>query len=226
MWERCPPDGPLLGWRVRSVAGVGRLRADPPSDRPRDRQPEGGPVPEHRPDATAQLTALLGERIMVLDGAMGTVIQRDRPDEAGYRGERFADWPERPAGQQRPAHASPSPTIIAAIHRDYLDAGADIIETNTFNANADLPGRLRPGGARLRAQPRGGRAGAREAATRSPRDPPTGRASSPARSARRPAPRRSRPTSTTPAPATSPSTSWSRPTSSRPAAWSTAAPTC
>ena len=50
-----------------------------------------------RPDATEELTALLRERIMVIDGAMGTAIQRDRPDEAGYRGERFADWPQRPA---------------------------------------------------------------------------------------------------------------------------------
>ena len=46
-----------------------------------------------RPDATAALTTLLEQRILVLDGAMGTAIQQDRPDEAGYRGERFADWP-------------------------------------------------------------------------------------------------------------------------------------
>ena len=46
-----------------------------------------------RPDATEELTALLRERILVLDGAMGTMIQRHRLDEAGYRGERFADWP-------------------------------------------------------------------------------------------------------------------------------------
>ena len=46
-----------------------------------------------RPDATEQLNELLGSRIMVLDGAMGTAIQRDRPDEDGYRGERFKDWP-------------------------------------------------------------------------------------------------------------------------------------
>ena len=46
-----------------------------------------------RPDATEILTATLRERIMVIDGAMGTAIQRDRPDEAGYRGERFKDWP-------------------------------------------------------------------------------------------------------------------------------------
>ena len=47
--------------------------------------------PTLRPDATAELTALLEQRILVLDGAMGTAIQRDRPDEAGYRGERFAE---------------------------------------------------------------------------------------------------------------------------------------
>ena len=46
-----------------------------------------------RPDATVELTELLRSRILVLDGAMGTAIQRDRPDEAGYRGERFKDWP-------------------------------------------------------------------------------------------------------------------------------------
>ncbi|RZI88807.1 MAG: hypothetical protein EOO67_12720, partial [Microbacterium sp.] len=49
--------------------------------------------PNIRPDCTDELTRALGERIMVIDGAMGTAIQRDRPDEAGYRGERFADWP-------------------------------------------------------------------------------------------------------------------------------------
>jgi len=46
-----------------------------------------------RPDCTDELTATLRQRIMVIDGAMGTAIQRDRPDEAGYRGERFAEWP-------------------------------------------------------------------------------------------------------------------------------------
>lgn len=50
-------------------------------------------APNIRPDCTDELTATLLERIMVIDGAMGTAIQRDRPDEAGYRGERFKDWP-------------------------------------------------------------------------------------------------------------------------------------
>ncbi|WP_425576901.1 methionine synthase [Nocardioides conyzicola] len=72
---------------------------------------------------------------MVLDGAMGTAIQRDRPDEAGYRGERFADWPSDLVGNNDLLTLT-QPEIIAGIHREYLEAGADIIETNTFNANA------------------------------------------------------------------------------------------
>jgi 5-methyltetrahydrofolate--homocysteine methyltransferase len=88
-----------------------------------------------RPDATAALTALLEQRILVLDGAMGTAIQRDRPDEAGYRGERFADWPSDVQGNNDLLSIT-QPEIIAAIHREYLEAGADLIETNTFNATA------------------------------------------------------------------------------------------
>ncbi|CAI9414616.1 methionine synthase [Nocardioides sp. T2.26MG-1] len=72
---------------------------------------------------------------MVLDGAMGTAIQRDRPDEAGYRGERFKDWPSDLVGNNDLLTIT-QPEIIAGIHREYLQAGADIIETNTFNANA------------------------------------------------------------------------------------------
>ncbi|MCY7402839.1 MAG: homocysteine S-methyltransferase family protein, partial [Nocardioides sp.] len=90
---------------------------------------------QHRPDATDALTAIMRERIMVLDGAMGTAIQRDRPDEAGYRGERFADWPSYVQGNNDLLTLT-QPQIIADIHREYLEAGADIIETNTFNANA------------------------------------------------------------------------------------------
>ncbi|CAN5468903.1 methionine synthase [soil metagenome] len=91
-------------------------------------------MPDHRPDPTAELTALLHDRIVVLDGAMGTAIQRDRPDEAGYRGERFADWPSDLQGNNDLLTLT-QPEIIAGIHREYLEAGADIIETNTFNAN-------------------------------------------------------------------------------------------
>ncbi|MFD2091382.1 methionine synthase [Blastococcus deserti] len=89
--------------------------------------------PSLRPDVTAELTALLAQRILVLDGAMGTAIQRKRPDEAGYRGERFADWPTDVQGNNDLLSVT-APEIIAGIHREYLDAGADLIETNTFNA--------------------------------------------------------------------------------------------
>ncbi|MGY1590999.1 methionine synthase [Geodermatophilus sp. SYSU D00708] len=87
-----------------------------------------------RPDATAELTALLQQRILVLDGAMGTAIQRDRPDEAGYRGERFADWPTDVQGNNDLLCLT-RPDLVAGIHREYLEAGADLVETNTFNAN-------------------------------------------------------------------------------------------
>jgi 5-methyltetrahydrofolate--homocysteine methyltransferase len=89
--------------------------------------------PQLRPDVTAELTALLEQRILVLDGAMGTAIQRDRPDEAGYRGERFADWPTDVQGNNDLLSLT-APAIVTGIHREYLEAGADLIETNTFNA--------------------------------------------------------------------------------------------
>ncbi|NEK85739.1 methionine synthase [Blastococcus saxobsidens] len=89
--------------------------------------------PTVRPDVTAELTELLNQRILVLDGAMGTAIQRDRPDEAGYRGESFADWPSDVQGNNDLLSIT-QPQIIAAIHREYLEAGADLVETNTFNA--------------------------------------------------------------------------------------------
>ncbi|WP_040339366.1 methionine synthase [Candidatus Blastococcus massiliensis] len=91
--------------------------------------------PTLRPDATAELTALLEQRILVLDGAMGTAIQRDRPDEAGYRGERFADWPSDVQGNNDLLSIT-RPEIIAGIHREYLEAGADLLETNTFNGTS------------------------------------------------------------------------------------------
>ena len=92
------------------------------------------PRADLRPDVTDELTALLQQRIMVLDGAMGTAIQRDRPSEAGYRGERFADWPSDLQGNNELLTLT-QPDIIGGIHREYLEAGADVIETNTFNAN-------------------------------------------------------------------------------------------
>ena len=79
------------------------------------------------------LQAALKSRILVLDGAMGTMIQRHRLDEAGYRGERFADWPRDVKGNNDLLTLT-QPAIIAGIHEAYLEAGADIVETNTFNS--------------------------------------------------------------------------------------------
>jgi 5-methyltetrahydrofolate--homocysteine methyltransferase len=78
-------------------------------------------------------TELLDERILFLDGAMGTMIQRHKLEEADYRGERFADWPSDLKGNNDLLSLT-QPEIIRDIHTQYLQAGADIIETNTFNA--------------------------------------------------------------------------------------------
>ncbi|VAX00704.1 5-methyltetrahydrofolate--homocysteine methyltransferase [hydrothermal vent metagenome] len=77
---------------------------------------------------------LLKERILVLDGAMGTMIQSYELDEAGYRAERFADWQSDVKGNNELLNLT-HPEIIKAIHLAYLDADCDIVETNTFNAN-------------------------------------------------------------------------------------------
>lgn len=73
------------------------------------------------------------DRILILDGGMGTMIQSHKLDEAAYRGERFADWPRSLKGNNDLLTLT-QPEIIAEIHRAYLEAGADIIETNTFNS--------------------------------------------------------------------------------------------
>jgi 5-methyltetrahydrofolate--homocysteine methyltransferase len=75
------------------------------------------------------------ERILILDGAMGTMIQRYKLDEAGYRGSRFKDHPRDLKGNNDLLVLS-QPQIISEIHDAYLEAGADILETNTFNAQA------------------------------------------------------------------------------------------
>ena len=89
-----------------------------------------------RPDVTDELRRVLAERILVIDGAMGTAIQRDRPDEAGYRGERFKDWTGEDLQGNNDLLTITQPEIVAGIHREYLLAGADVVETNTFNANS------------------------------------------------------------------------------------------
>jgi len=75
----------------------------------------------------------LRTRILVIDGAMGTMIQRHKLTEADYRGARFADWPTDLKGNNDLLCLT-KPELITAIHREYLDAGADIIETNTFSS--------------------------------------------------------------------------------------------
>ena len=131
-------------------------------------------------------------RILVLDGAMGTMIQRHALTEADFRGERFADHARDLRGDNDLLVLT-RPDVIRGIHDAYLEAGADIIETNTFNSTAisqadygleALAYELNVEGARL----------AREAADDGRRRRRTSRASSPARSARPTARCRSRPT--------------------------------
>jgi 5-methyltetrahydrofolate--homocysteine methyltransferase len=83
---------------------------------------------------TSELLRLLRERIVVIDGAMGTVIQRYKLDEAAFRGERFRDWNGKDLKGNNELLQLTRPEVIEEIHRDYLLAGADIIETNTFSA--------------------------------------------------------------------------------------------
>ncbi|MGD8875666.1 MAG: methionine synthase, partial [Gammaproteobacteria bacterium] len=80
-----------------------------------------------------KITKILGKRILFLDGAMGTMIQRHKLEEADYRGTRFADWPSDLKGNNDLLVLT-QPDIIREIHAAYLAAGADIIETNTFNS--------------------------------------------------------------------------------------------
>jgi 5-methyltetrahydrofolate--homocysteine methyltransferase len=82
-----------------------------------------------------QLTALLKERIVILDGGMGTMIQRLKLSEAQFRGDLYADWPSDLKGNNDLLCLT-QPDMIEALHRDYLNAGADIIETNSFNSTA------------------------------------------------------------------------------------------
>jgi len=77
----------------------------------------------------------LTKRIMLIDGGMGTMIQEYKLEEADYRGERFANWHSDVKGNNDLLVLS-KPQLIADIHREYLDAGADILETNTFNATS------------------------------------------------------------------------------------------
>src|ERR1044072_4266354 len=77
----------------------------------------------------------LKERILIIDGAMGTMIQRHKLAEEDYRGERFKVWPSDVKGNNDLLSIT-KPAIIEGIHKEYLEAGADIIETNTFSSTA------------------------------------------------------------------------------------------
>lgn len=90
-------------------------------------------MPSNAVNKREQLTEALKQRILILDGAMGTMIQEYKLEEQDYRGERFKDWHVLIKGNNDLLSLT-QPKIIADIHRAYLEAGADIIETNTFNA--------------------------------------------------------------------------------------------
>ena len=89
----------------------------------------------NREERIKSLLALLEQRIVVLDGAMGTMIQSYGLGEDDYRGERFADWQSDLKGNNDLLTIT-RPQVIREIHTAFLEAGADIIETNTFNSNA------------------------------------------------------------------------------------------
>ena len=93
------------------------------------------PAPDHRPDATQALSAALQERILVVDGAMGTLIQGHQLGEDDYRGTRYADHGHDLKGDSDVLSLT-QPDIIRDIHRAYLAADADIVCTNTFTASS------------------------------------------------------------------------------------------
>src|SRR5207248_4301310 len=80
------------------------------------------------------LEILLPQRVVVLDGAMGTMIQRYKLSEPDYRGERFRNWKGKDLKGSLELLLLTKPEIVEEIHTQYLEAGADIIETNTFSA--------------------------------------------------------------------------------------------
>jgi 5-methyltetrahydrofolate--homocysteine methyltransferase len=93
------------------------------------------PVDQDGAETRRRLETLLGARILVMDGAMGTMVQRHTLDEAGFRGERFADHARDLKGNNDLLVLT-QPEIISGIHHAYLEAGSDIIETNTFSSTS------------------------------------------------------------------------------------------
>jgi 5-methyltetrahydrofolate--homocysteine methyltransferase len=92
-------------------------------------------LPWKDPATVARLEKAARERIMIIDGAYGSMLQSYQLDESGYRGERFADWKHEVKGNNDLLVLT-QPGIVQAVHQAYLDAGADFIETNTFNATS------------------------------------------------------------------------------------------
>jgi len=90
-------------------------------------------APFTRETRNARLHDEARERILIIDGAMGTMVQQHRLTEADYRGARFADWPRDLRGNNDLLILT-RPDVVGGIHRAYLEAGANIIETSTFNA--------------------------------------------------------------------------------------------
>ena len=86
-------------------------------------------------DSYKKLVDAIDRRIIVLDGAMGTIIQGFKLVESDFRGSEFAEW-DIPLKGCNDILSLTRPDVISEIHRQYLNAGADIIETNTFNSNA------------------------------------------------------------------------------------------
>src|SRR5918997_2700147 len=92
-------------------------------------------INQEREVRISEFRALLKQRIIILDGAMGTMIQRYGFTEEDYRGERFKDYPRELKGNNDLLSIT-QPQIIRDIHEAVLEVGADIIETNTFNSTA------------------------------------------------------------------------------------------
>ncbi len=120
------PERPLRGLPRRASARVSTAGVERIDERERAWQ-------RGRTRALKGLLALLEERIVLLDGAMGTMIQRHRLDESGYRGERFRDYGRDLRGNNDLLNLS-KPDAIRDISLKYFRAGADIVETNTFNS--------------------------------------------------------------------------------------------
>ena len=91
--------------------------------------------PRRQSDKSHLLNEILAQRIVVLDGAMGTMIQDHGLEETDFRGQRFADWHQDVKGNNDLLNLT-QPHRIRQIHDDFLAAGADIVETNTFNSTA------------------------------------------------------------------------------------------